>query len=80
MKLVIPEISWHNRDPVLSVHFQPIANDGFYRLATGGSDSHVFVNNYIFCNCIFDCIDYYLNVHNNILDMANQSRWFECDC
>lgn len=44
MKLVIPEISWHNRDPVLSVHFQPIAEDGFYRLATGGSDSHVFVN------------------------------------
>lgn len=47
MKLVIPEISWHNRDPVLSVHFQPIAEDGYYRLATGGSDSHVFVN-YLF--------------------------------
>jgi len=48
MKLVIPEISWHNRDPVLSVHFQPVAEDGFYRLATGGSDSHVFVINNIF--------------------------------
>lgn len=44
MKLVIPEISWHNRDPVLSVHFQPVADDGYYRLATGGSDSHVFVS------------------------------------
>ncbi|XP_015375342.1 PREDICTED: chromatin assembly factor 1 subunit B [Diuraphis noxia] len=43
MKLVIPEISWHNRDPVLSVHFQPVAEDGYYRLATGGSDSHVFI-------------------------------------
>ncbi|XP_050427998.1 chromatin assembly factor 1 subunit B [Adelges cooleyi] len=43
MKLVIPEISWHNRDPVLSVHFQPIRQDEYYRLATGGSDSHVFI-------------------------------------
>lgn len=49
MKLVIPEISWHNRDPVLSAHFRPIVDDddddkGRYRLATGGSDSHVFVS------------------------------------
>ncbi|XP_025419613.1 chromatin assembly factor 1 subunit B [Sipha flava] len=44
MKLVIPEISWHNRDPVLSVHFQPTTTEeGYYRLASGGSDSHVFV-------------------------------------
>jgi len=43
MKLVIPEISWHNRDPVLSVHFQPVVEDCYYRLATGGSDSHVFI-------------------------------------
>lgn len=47
MKLVIPEISWHNRDPVLSVHFQPTTTeDGYCRLATGGSDSHVFVSNF----------------------------------
>lgn len=70
MKLVIPEISWHNRDPVLSVHFQPIADDGFYRLATGGSDSHVFVNNNIVCNCMFIFTDYYLYVYN-ISDMEN---------
>lgn len=55
MKLVIPEISWHNRDPVLSAHFRPIVDGddddddgsgskGRYRLATGGSDSHVFVS------------------------------------
>lgn len=48
MKLASPEISWHNRDPVLSVHFQPDVEDGYYRLATGGSDSHVFVNAIIF--------------------------------
>lgn len=44
MKCTIPEISWHNRDPVLSVDVQPISNDDFYRLASGGTDSHVLVN------------------------------------
>lgn len=47
MKCVIPEISWHNRDPVLSVDIQPKrAGDlsDMYRLASGGSDSHVLVN------------------------------------
>ncbi|XP_045447471.1 chromatin assembly factor 1 subunit B [Melitaea cinxia] len=44
MKFAIPEISWHNRDPVLSVDFQPKCepNDPL-RLATGGTDSHVLV-------------------------------------
>ncbi|CAK1600528.1 unnamed protein product [Parnassius mnemosyne] len=44
MKFSIPEISWHNRDPVLSVDFQPKreANDPL-RLATGGTDSHVLI-------------------------------------
>ncbi|XP_052739417.1 chromatin assembly factor 1 subunit B [Bicyclus anynana] len=44
MKLAIPEISWHNRDPVLSVDFQPKSeqNDPL-RLATGGTDSHVLI-------------------------------------
>lgn len=39
MKCQIPEISWHNRDPVLSVDFQPKTDDsdGFIRLASGGS-------------------------------------------
>lgn len=39
MKCQIPEISWHNRDPVLSVDFQPKSDDsdGFTRLASGGS-------------------------------------------
>lgn len=39
MKCHIPEISWHNRDPVLSVDFQPNAegSDGPKRLASGGS-------------------------------------------
>lgn len=47
MKCVIPEISWHNRDPVLSVDIQPKLtgnDDDLYRLASGGTDSHVLVN------------------------------------
>ncbi len=45
MKCTIPEISWHNRDPVLSIDIQPKVDDKneFYRLATGGTDSHVLV-------------------------------------
>lgn len=48
MKCVIPEISWHNRDPVLSVDIQPKrSNDNteINRLASGGTDSHVLVMN-----------------------------------
>ncbi|KAK0091062.1 hypothetical protein PV326_003810 [Microctonus aethiopoides] len=50
MKCIIPEISWHNRDPVLSVDFQyssKVTTDNkdekFWRLATGGADSHVLI-------------------------------------
>ena len=44
MKCSIPEISWHNRDPVFSIDFQPLRdNENFYRLASGGTDSHVLV-------------------------------------
>ncbi|KAK5649223.1 hypothetical protein RI129_000252 [Pyrocoelia pectoralis] len=42
MKCTIPEISWHNRDPVLSVDIQSIHNE-FYKLASGGTDCHVFI-------------------------------------
>ncbi|EEZ98093.1 chromatin assembly factor 1 subunit B [Tribolium castaneum] len=42
MKCSIPEISWHNREPVLSVHIQPVL-EKFYRLATGGADCHVLI-------------------------------------
>ena len=45
MKCTIPEISWHNRDPVLSVDIQlACKNENFERLATGGIDSHVVVS------------------------------------
>lgn len=45
MKCRIPEISWHNRDPVLSVDVQlACKNENFERLATGGTDSHVVVS------------------------------------
>lgn len=46
MKCTIPEIFWHNREPVLSVDIQPkpLENDkNVIRLASGGSDSHVLV-------------------------------------
>ncbi|XP_019549444.2 chromatin assembly factor 1 subunit B [Aedes albopictus] len=46
MKCQIPEISWHNRDPVLSVDIQPQTGGDkgdFYRLASGGTDSHVLI-------------------------------------
>lgn len=45
MKCTIPEISWHNKEPVLSVDIQQIdqADAKFYRLASGGSDNHVLI-------------------------------------
>ncbi|XP_068632607.1 chromatin assembly factor 1 subunit B [Battus philenor] len=44
MKFSIPEISWHNRDPVLSVDIQPKCEpNGPLRLATGGTDTHVLI-------------------------------------
>lgn len=42
MKCTLPEISWHNREPVLSVDFYPLCVDS-YRLASGGGDSHVLI-------------------------------------
>uniref|UniRef100_T1IMQ8 Uncharacterized protein n=1 Tax=Strigamia maritima TaxID=126957 RepID=T1IMQ8_STRMM len=42
MRCTIPEISWHNRDPVLSLDFQ-YQDERIRRLATGGTDSHVLI-------------------------------------
>ncbi|KAG8192070.1 hypothetical protein JTE90_025334 [Oedothorax gibbosus] len=42
MKCQVPQISWHSRDPVLSVDFQP-GKQNIQRLATGGTDSHVLI-------------------------------------
>ncbi|GAB6032501.1 hypothetical protein CHUAL_011397 [Chamberlinius hualienensis] len=42
MKCHIPEISWHNREPVLSVDFQR-SNGEIRRLATAGVDKHVLI-------------------------------------
>lgn len=48
MKCTIPEIFWHNREPVLSVDIQPkpLENDPNknIRLASAGSDQHVLVS------------------------------------
>lgn len=48
MKFTTPEISWHNRDPVLSVDIQNsicknLKGEPFWRVATGGADCHVLV-------------------------------------
>ncbi|XP_050726843.1 chromatin assembly factor 1 subunit B-like isoform X1 [Eriocheir sinensis] len=43
MKCTIPEISWHNRDPVYSLDIQPSSHDGLYRMATAGTDTHVVI-------------------------------------
>ncbi|XP_076055042.1 chromatin assembly factor 1, p105 subunit [Oratosquilla oratoria] len=43
MKCTIPEISWHNRDPVYTVDIQWNSPDGIYRLASGGTDTHVVI-------------------------------------
>lgn len=42
MKCTIPEIAWHNKDPVLSIDIQPSKND-YYRLASGGTDCQILV-------------------------------------
>jgi len=52
MKCITPEISWHNRDPVLSVDIQSglyenSKGETFWRLATGGADCHVLVNYFL---------------------------------
>ncbi|KAG7197476.1 hypothetical protein KM043_013324 [Ampulex compressa] len=44
----LEEISWHNRDPVLSIDIQAGVcktpkGETFWRLATGGADSHVLI-------------------------------------
>ncbi|KYN10274.1 PREDICTED: chromatin assembly factor 1 subunit B isoform X2 [Trachymyrmex cornetzi] len=48
MKCITPEISWHNRDPVLSVDIQSglyenLKGETFWRVATGGADCHVLI-------------------------------------
>ena len=48
MKCSIPEISWHNRDPVFSIDVQPgifknSAQEYYWRIVTAGADSHVLV-------------------------------------
>ncbi|KAI9575215.1 chromatin assembly factor 1 subunit B-like [Glossina fuscipes] len=44
MKCKIPEISWHNRDPVLSVDIQTKKErSDVHRLASSGTDAHVLI-------------------------------------
>ncbi|XP_074642956.1 chromatin assembly factor 1 subunit B-like [Tubulanus polymorphus] len=41
MKLVTPEISWHNRDPIYSIDFQHDKNGEITRLVTSGTDKNI---------------------------------------
>lgn len=66
MKCTIPEISWHNRDPVLSVDLQQCklnkddkTDKIYWRLATGGADSHVLV-----CKNIIHLQYLHFNINN----------------
>ncbi|KAI4498884.1 hypothetical protein M0802_006059 [Mischocyttarus mexicanus] len=54
MKCTTPEISWHNRDPVLSIDIQnklceSNIGEKFWRLVTGGADSHVLIWHLLTC-------------------------------
>ena len=42
MKVTIPEIAWHNKDPVFSADFS-LGDNAQWRLATAGADSDVKV-------------------------------------
>jgi hypothetical protein len=42
MKVTIPEIAWHNRDPVFSADFS-LGEGSQWRMATAGADSDVKV-------------------------------------
>jgi chromatin assembly factor 1 subunit B len=50
MRVVIPQITWHSRDPVLSIDIDPTTlsegqnGGGFYRMASGGADSQLLVS------------------------------------
>lgn len=62
MKCSIPEISWHNRDPVLSVdvqigNFKNSAQESYWRIVTAGADSHVLVMNYFILIPISNILD-----------------------
>lgn len=59
MKAVVPEIAWHNKNPVFAVDIQLTANKGFYRAATAGGDSHVVVRLRVLCTNYFNI---YINV------------------
>ncbi|CAL8079943.1 unnamed protein product [Orchesella dallaii] len=45
MRVVIPQIAWHARDPVLTLDFDPKGKteEGYYRLASGGADNLLLI-------------------------------------
>lgn len=76
MKCVVPEISWHNRDPVYTVDIQPKINpnERFYRLASGGADSHVVVR---LCLIFFLILIFFYK--NNVINFWFYSKDLVCN-
>ncbi|XP_029159319.1 chromatin assembly factor 1 subunit B-like [Nylanderia fulva] len=63
MKITTPEISWHNRDPVLSVDIQSgtcenLKEESFWRVATGGADCHVLIWHLTTTECGGTAVDF----------------------
>lgn len=47
MRCFTPQIAWHNKDPILSIDFDPTTTSdqsSFLRFASGGTDTHLLVS------------------------------------
>ena len=68
MKVTIPEIAWHNRDPVFSADFS-MGEGCQWRMATAGADSDVKV-------CLMSSYIYNLNTKKyKLLPMINDAKF-----
>lgn len=43
MKCQIPEISWHNRDPVFSIDFQPKIDEHLRLASAGAGKQNIYI-------------------------------------
>lgn len=66
MKCTIPEISWHNRDPVLAIDIQPNPPDGVYRLATAGTDTHIVVRRQLWLLVCVEAKEWRVRVNGSV--------------
>ena len=65
MRVTIPEIAWHNKDPVFSADFC-YRNGVEWRMATAGADSDVKVC-FIEKNCFIEVVNCFLIIKCKIL-------------